>query len=165
MMRRAAPITRAQYRALLRVLPPDIALVCRIMADTGLRVSDALSITCAQVEAPGGRITVVERKTGKRRSVRLAPRTLTLARIAARGRPPDQALTPIHRTTVYRAIHAAAAALGMQRISPHSLRKYYARKIYAREGLRAAQRALLHDSPYTTLGYLIDMEDAHDNDI
>lgn len=159
-MTRAAPLTPGRYRALLRLLPPTPALCCRIMADTGLRVSDALALTCGQImAAPGGRLTVRETKTGKTRCVRLSPRTLAIARRRAADRPADAPLMHIHRSTVYRAIHNAAQQLGYKRISPHSLRKLYARRIYKRAGLRAAQAALAHDNAATTVTYVIDLED------
>lgn len=158
-MTRAAPLTPGQYRALLRLLPPAPALCCRIMADTGLRVSDALALTCGQIRAAkGGRLTVQETKTGKVRRVRLKPRTLTIARQRAADRPADAPLIHAHRVTIYRAIHMAAQQLGYKRISPHSLRKYYARNIYRRGGLRAAQTALQHENPATTITYVLDLE-------
>lgn len=158
-MTRAAPLTLTQYKALLKILPPAASLCARIMADTGLRVSDALTLTCGQImAAKGGRMIVREMKTGKQRPVRLHPRTLALARKRAAGRPQDAPLIHAHRTTIYRAIHEAAQELGYKRVSPHSLRKYYAQRIYRHSGLRAAQKALMHDNPATTLTYILDLE-------
>ena len=158
-MTRMRPLSQGEYTALLKRLPPAAALVCRIMADTGLRISDALALTCAQViAATGGRLVVRETKTGKTRAVRLRPRTLALARAAAAGRPLTQRLVPVHRATIYRAITRAAQALGYERVSAHSFRKLYAQRIYRRAGLEAAQRALAHSSPLTTLTYVADLE-------
>ena len=79
-MSRTRPIASAELRALLKVLPDAAALAVRISADTGLRVSDVLSIRSGDL-APTMQVT--ERKTGKARRVRLRPATLAAARAYA----------------------------------------------------------------------------------
>lgn len=153
-MSRTRPITPAELRKLLAILPPAAELAVRISADTGLRISDVLAIRAADL-APVMQIT--ERKTGKRRQVRLRPSTLAAARTYA-GHGQDK-LLPYAPSTIYRQIRRAADQLGYKHISMHSIRKYYARQYYRAHGLAATQRELQHDYLSTTLLYVLDPSD------
>ena len=125
------------------------------MADTGLRVSDALALRGHDI-AP--KMQVQEGKTGKIRTVRLAPRTLALARQRAAGRPPDVPLVTCDRSTIYRDIRQAATAIGLRNVSAHSVRKYYAHKYCARHGLLATQVEMQHRDTLTTMIYVTDYD-------
>ena len=127
-MSRTRPIASAELRALLKVLPDAAALAVRISADTGLRVSDVLSIRSGDL-APTMQVT--ERKTGKARRVRLRPATLAAARAyASHG---HAQLIPYNRSTIYRQNpHRCGRAGAIPHISMHSIRKYYARQYCAR---------------------------------
>lgn len=153
-MSRTRPITSAELRALLKVLPDAAALAVRISADTGLRISDVLAIRSGDL-APTMQVT--ERKTGKARRVRIRPATIAAARAyASHGH--DQ-LIPYNRSTIYRQIRAAAAELGYTHISMHSIRKYYARQYCRAHGLAATQREMQHNYLSTTLLYVLDPTD------
>lgn len=151
---RTRPIKSADLTRLLRQLSDPARLAVEIAADTGLRISDILSIRSADV-APTMRI--VERKTGKARTVSLRQETLAHARAYARYA--GEYLIDRDRSTIYRQVRTAAQALGLANVSMHSIRKYYARKYCRAHGLAATQRELQHDYLSTTLIYLIDEED------
>lgn len=151
---RTRPINRTQLQALLDVLPPAAALAIRISADTGLRISDVLAIRASDI-APTMR--VMERKTGKQRTVRLSAATLDAAlRYAKHG---HDMLIPRNRSTIYRQIRHAADNLGMPHVSMHSVRKYYARQYCRKHGLDATQREMQHDYLSTTLLYVLNTSD------
>lgn len=153
-MSRTRPITPAELRKLLKVLPPAAALAVRISADTGLRVSDVLSIRCGQLSA---NMTVKERKTGKTRRVTLKPSTLRACKAyAAHG---GDRLIPVNRSTIYRQIKQAAADLNYEHVSMHSIRKLYARQYCKAHGLAATQREMQHDYLSTTMLYVLNPED------
>lgn len=153
-MSRTRAITPAELRKLLAILPPEAALAVRISADTGLRVSDVLALKASDI-APT--MTVTERKTGKRRKVRLKQSTVRACQAYA-GRK-DAPLLDVNRSTVYRQVRKAAAELGMEHVSMHSIRKLYARQYCRAHGLAATQKELQHDYLSTTLLYVLAPED------
>lgn len=153
-MSRTRPITPGELHKLLKVLPPAAALAVRISADTGLRVSDVLSIRCGDLQST---MKVRERKTGKQRTVHLKPTTLkTCKAFAAHGK---DKLIPVNRSTIYRQIKKAAADLGYDHVSMHSIRKLYARNFCKAHGLAATQREMQHDYLSTTMLYVLNPED------
>lgn len=154
---RTRPISPSELRKLLKVLPPAAALAVRISADTGLRVSDVLAIRVSDLAAT---MTVKERKTGKSRKVRLRPATLRACRAYA-GHGEDK-LLPVNRSTVYRQIKRAAADLGLDHISMHSIRKLYARQYCRAHGLADTQREMQHEYLSTTLLYVLDTDKLQD---
>lgn len=152
---RTRALTTAEYRRLLRHLPTREALVCRIMADTGLRVSDVLALRIYQIRRT---MYITEGKTGKRRRVQLSPATLAAAKAYAADRRAGDKLIHADRSTIYRTISITAKALGMEHISAHSLRKYYAQKYCKRHGLEATRRELQHRDIMTTILYTTDYD-------
>lgn len=152
---RTRAITDRELRALRLALPWRDGLAMQIMRDTGLRVSDMLRLTVADLERPS--IRVVERKTGKLRVVHLRPSTRRELRRYVQGRPAAAPLIACNRSTLYRSIHDTALRLGMRRISAHSARKAYARAYARKHGAEATRRELRHDSIATTLLYLQDV--------
>lgn len=153
-MSRTRPISPGELRKLLKVLPPAAALAVRISADTGLRVSDVLSIRCGDLQRT---MKVRERKTGKQRTVHLKPATLKACKaFAAHG---EDKLIPVNRSTIYRQIKKATADLGYDHVSMHSIRKLYARNFCKAHGLAATQREMQHDYLSTTMLYVLNPED------
>lgn len=140
----------------LAALMPANRLVMEVILATGLRVSDALSITREQVER--GRFTVREHKTGKTRRVYL-PRKLQLRILAQAGRVwafEGRLDWKKHRTraAVYKDVKRAAATFARtgriskgRQISPHSGRKVYAVAEYHRTGSLARTGAALNHDP------------------
>lgn len=150
-MSRTRPITSDELRRLLRELDEPARLAVMICADTGLRISDILSIQPGQL---GPTMKIVEQKTGKTRTVKLRKKTLEAARKYAKYS--GKYLIDRDRSTIYRQIHSTAEQLGMAHVSMHSIRKYYASRYYRAHGLAATQRELRHDFLSTTLLYLFD---------
>lgn len=121
------------------------------MADTGLRVSDVLSLRIWQIRRT---MRITEGKTSKTRVVHLSSATLAAARAYAGDRRPGDRLIHTDRSTIYRTISITAQALGMRRVSAHSLRKYYAVKYCKKHGILATQRELQHRDVLTTMLYV-----------
>jgi integrase len=63
-------LTRDQLAALLLVIPERHKTLVRLLASTGLRISEALALSCGDVDLDGGVITV---RAGKRGLTRLVP--------------------------------------------------------------------------------------------
>ena len=154
---RTRPITPAELRKLLKLLPDASALAVRISADTGLRISDILAIRSGELDTT---MRVIEGKTGKSRTVRPRPATLKAAKAyAAHG---CDRLIPHAPSTIYRQIRRAATELGMEHVSMHSIRKLYARQYCRAHGLAATQRELRHDYLSTTMLYVLDPDQIQD---
>ena len=152
---RTRAITIGEYRTLLRTVPLRTQIALRIMADTGLRVGDVLTLTVGQI---GRTMIIQEQKTGHKRKVRLTTRTLSACRAYAADRPAAARLIPYNRSTIYRDIRRAADRRGWQHVSAHSLRKYYAQRYCRHHGLAATQAELKHRDTITTLIYVVDRD-------
>lgn len=154
---RTRPVTTGEYRRLLKLLRTDIAVIARIAANTGLRVSDILGLRVGDLKRA---MSVSERKTGKVRVVHLSAATYKAAKTYAERMKLENSdlLFPLNRSTVYRHIRKAAEKLNYKHVSMHSLRKYFACSFAKKNGVAATQQELQHTYPSTTLLYLVDMD-------
>lgn len=144
-----------QLELVLALLTQPNRLACQLALHTGLRISDVLSLRTDQLKP---RLTVREAKTGKSRRVTI-PRQL-LANIQAQagevwawpGRDPAKHRT---RQAVWADVKRAQRALRLpDNIGPHSLRKTYAVRQFARSGdMHKVQAALNHSDVAVTMLY------------
>ena len=150
---RTKGLTDRQLKLLCNALPWRDSLAMRIMRQTGLRVSDLLSLKKADIAR---KMVVKEKKTGKTRTVYL---TAALVRECAIYASMHRGLKLFNcdRSTIYRSVHRTALAFGWENISAHSARKSFARAYCKKHGIEATQRELRHESLSTTLIYLQDM--------
>lgn len=140
----------------LRLLTRENRLAMRVALNTGMRISDVLSLETKDLK-PSGWYT--EGKTGKRRRLGLPGDLLEeLESIAGRkyvfeGRSDWRK----HRTrqAVWTDVHRAAKALRMDRtVGTHSARKVYAVNLLRKYGnLAKVQRNLNHSSSSITAVY------------
>ena len=140
------------------------------MINTGLRISDILSLTIADDLPDKGdinRIELTEKKTKKKRAIilnkkirRLIERYLELERPAAHGNEPlflsQKGVKPISRQHAHYILNQAAKSVGIsERIGTHSLRKTFGYFAY-KQGIDLAmiQKLLNHSSQSETLRYI-----------
>lgn len=156
MIARTRWMPRDDCTVLLRLLRPANALAMETALDTGLRISDVLALRTDQMGSQCVRVR--ESKTGKMRRVYLRRPLWGRLRAAAgavyvfEGR--DSPSKHRTRQAVYKDVRRAARAMRVQHVGCHTARKVYAVDVYRRRGLAAAQAALGHDRPETTLIYL-----------
>lgn len=139
----------------LSALMPQNRLICRVILQTGLRISDVLCLKPEQLKL---QFWIHEQKTGKARRVNLTQPLLDeLCAHSGKywvfpGRNPRKHKT---RQAVWADIKRAAAAFRLPvNAAPHSLRKVYAVELMRKYGsLRRVQRALNHDSATVTMIY------------
>jgi site-specific recombinase XerD len=129
---------------------------------TGLRISEALALSVADIDSRELTILVARGKGNKQRLVPLSPRLLEELRSWWRthrhpqwifpGKGPDQ---PLAADVVQRACQHAAAYAGLKPgVSPHTLRHTYATELLeAGIDLLTIQKILGHTSLRTTLLY------------
>lgn len=143
----------------LYALTPENRLACMVALETGLRIDDVLSLRSDCLNKRS--FTITEKKTHKRRKVRLSEALRAeLTGIAGKvyvfqGRLDEEA----HRTrqAVYKDLKRAAKCFRIKtNLAPHSLRKLYAVDLYRRTGdLQRVRAALNHDDLAVTLLYAI----------
>lgn len=144
-----------QLELVLALLTPANRLACQLALHTGLRIGDVLSLRTNQLKP---RLTVREAKTGKSRRVTIPKRLLASIQEQAGevwawpGRDPAKHRT---RQAVWADVKRAQRALRLPvSIGPHSLRKTYAVRQYARSGdLGKVQEALNHSDMAVTMLY------------
>lgn len=157
---RTSALKLTSWAILERLLTPSNALVVETMLQTGLRVSDVLSLTRSDL-AKGQRFTVWESKTGKRRRVYIGKK-LYLRLCQTCGKKwvfPSVRTEDKHRTrqAVWADIKRASKALRLrENVAPHSARKSYACGEYERSGrITDVQKKLNHSNIETTVLYLL----------
>jgi integrase/recombinase XerD len=160
-----AVISRAEIEALLGKIEP---LVCRMIVmtayGTGLRISEVLNLEIGDIDSKAGTLHVRHGKGGRPRLVMLPRRLLeTLREYWRLTRPPGFLLfpgqdrsKPLCPDTVRRAVHCAAAALGInRRVTMHAFRHSFATHLLeSGEDLRTIQVLLGHASIRNTTRYL-----------
>lgn len=154
---RTGVVLERKLELVLDLLTPENALVARTMLATGLRVSDVLELTPEQIKPS---VAVTERKTGKKRRVRI-PKKLCedILRRAGKvwafpGRDPVKHRT---RQAVWKDIKRAQKACRFTvNLGTHSMRKAYAVELMHRYGdLDRVQKDLQHDRPEVTMLYAL----------
>lgn len=159
---RTRRIKPAERKKLRKALPVRDKIITDIAYETGLRVSDILSLR----DNINTHIVLNEQKTGKLRSVHIRPQTLRAARQYHKTHPtPDGKMFDVDRTTVYRSVHEAAKRCGLgNNISLHSYRKAFAFDYAQRYGIAATQAELHHNNIATTLIYIYDVNQLGDEE-
>lgn len=157
---RTNALDKSNWEILQRLLTPANALVVEIMLETGLRISDVVSLKkeCAFKT----RFTVEESKTGKKRNIRLSKKLREKLQVATGDFYifPNARNPASHRTrqAVWHDIKRASKAMRFSScVAPHSCRKSYAVDL-ARRGYtpQEIQKRLNHDNLETTILYLLD---------
>lgn len=152
-------LLQEEIERVLGLLMPDNALACRVSLETGLRISDVLSLRAEQLKK---QMWISEQKTGKRRRVNF--RADTFERLVRNGRIwPGRWCFPgrnpiYHRTrqAVWKDLKRASKAYRLpQNVSVHSMRKCYAVKLYEQAGLEKVQKALCHSDAAVTMIYAL----------
>ena len=137
-----------------------IATLLLFQANAGLRIGDILqlSMNSFKIEGDGVHINIVEEKTKKVRNFKIQDDLyLMLKKYAKKNNIPDNRLLfPITVRNVQKYIKLACEYLGIQGVSTHSFRKYYATNIYnnSNHDVRLVQQALQHTSLTNTQKYI-----------
>ena len=135
-------------------------MVLRTIYATGLRISEALHLTAAQIDSSRMVVRVLG-KGQKERVVPLSPRLLTELRAYWRETRPTPWMfpgkdrhRPLNAATVQKACKRACRAAGLPRITPHTLRHCHATHLLeAGVDTRTIQALLGHHRIGTTALY------------
>jgi integrase len=154
------------YVDALAAVHEKYAILALVGLFSGLRVSEVLSLKVSDV---GAVWCVFQPKTQKHKTFILPDeiQARVNAYVTANGLGADDALIPstvrnpqksLSRQQAFTVLRREARNKALQRVGTHSMRKTYANALYRATGrVDAVQDALGHDSPFTTLAYLVDM--------
>ncbi len=133
-----------------------------LFLNTGLRVSEALSLVPADIDWAGGRLTVRRGKGGRSRVLWLGPGDLRVGERWLAFRPSGAERLfctmqgrPLHDRYVRNFVRRAGQRAGLTRdVHPHLLRHTFATDLLHSTGnIRLVQKALGHASLTTTMLY------------
>ena len=162
-------LTTPEYRELIRTIKkggegfrpnPRVAAILTAEANLGMRVGDVLRLRMCDIVRDGGRwrLNMVEEKTGKKRRFTVPETVYDFLRGYAdsNGIPDDQRLFPVSPRAVQKHLKTVCDYLGLDNISTHSFRKWYATEIYNANGhdIALVQHLLQHSSPMITQRYI-----------
>lgn len=131
-----------------------------IQANLGLRLSDILKLRICDIIKDAGRyrLDIVEQKTNKQRTFSVVPELYTyMLEYAASNKISNQAkLFPLTERAVQKQLKLVCDYLGLENISTHSFRKFYATEIYKNNGydIELVRHLLQHSSTSITQRYI-----------
>jgi integrase/recombinase XerD len=157
------PVVRSPQQVALfldTVRDPTVQTILRTIYATGLRISEVLHLTAAQVDSSRMVVRVLG-KGQKERLVPLSPKLLEELRAYWRQTRPTRWMfpgkdrrQPLNPTTVQKACQRACRAAGLPRITPHTLRHCHATHLLeAGVDTRTIQALLGHHRIGTTALY------------
>lgn len=139
---------------------PQLAMVCQIQANMGLRISDLLNLKMNSIKKDGGRyaLDIVEQKTGKHRGFTVPAELYeSICNYALEnGIKKTERLFPITERAAQKQLKIVGEYLGIDELSTHSFRKTFARSAYEDNGMdiELVRELLQHSSITTTQRYL-----------
>lgn len=144
-----------------RVYPNGrIATILTLQANLGLRIGDIVNLRLSDIVRDGNRyrLDITEQKTGKERCFTVPNEIFTFLQSYAldMGVKANQRLFDITVRAVQKHLQATCEYLGLNGISTHSFRKFFAMSIYNTNGynVELVRTLLQHSSIAVTQHYL-----------
>lgn len=137
-----------------------LATLLVVQANLGLRLSDIVSLTLSDIVRDGNRyrLDIIEQKTQKKRTFTVVPDLYTyLLEYATNNKITKHArLFPVTERAVQKQLKTVCDYLGLENISTHSFRKFYATEIYKNNDfdIVLVQHLLQHSSASITQRYI-----------
>lgn len=169
MNKKTKALTTEEYREIIQTMregfcgcrPNDrVATALVLEGNLGLRISDILRLRLCDIVRDGDRyrLEITEKKTGKRRvfTVPLVLQQYVENYCLRNGIDREERIFPLTERAIQKQLKTVCDYLGIQGISTHSFRKWYATEIYKSSGYDIAlvQRLLQHSSAATTQRYI-----------
>ena len=137
-----------------------LATLLVLQANLGLRLSDILHLHINDIITDGGRyrLDITEQKTGKSRTFTVVQEIYThmLKYANANGINNKAKLFDITERAVQKQLKIVCDHLGLENISTHSFRKFYATEIYKNNGydIELVRHLLQHSTAAVTQRYI-----------
>ena len=154
-------LSHTEVERLRKAMRPQEWVLCWLMSETGLRISDALSLKWEDYDNELQGFTFTAQKTGKSGVARVPVELLCeLRKFGRQGylfKSPRRSGKPITRQAAWKRIKRACADCGLpsRGVANHSFRKIFAVDTFRQEGLAAAKAALQHESAEVTEIYVL----------
>lgn len=137
-----------------------LASLLVVQANLGVRISDILKLTLSDIVWESGRwrLDITEQKTGKKRNFTVPDGLYNFLQKYAEENNinPMARLFPVCERAVQKNLDIVSSYLGLEDISSHSFRKYYATQIYINNGydIELVRHLLQHSSIEVTRKYI-----------
>jgi integrase len=137
-----------------------VASALVIEANLGLRISDILKLKLNDIIKDGDRyrLDVTEQKTGKKRTFTVLNDIYNYIKIYCleNGIKPHELIFSVKERAVQKQLKIVCDYLGIEGVSTHSFRKFFATKIYLDNNYNIAlvQHLLQHSTPAVTQKYI-----------
>ena len=169
MNKKTKALTTEEYREIIQTMREGfcgcrsndrVATALVLEGNLGLRISDILRLRLCDIVRDGDRyrLEITEKKTGKRRvfTVPLVLQQYVENYCLRNGIGREERIFPLTERAIQKQLKTVCDYLGIQGISTHSFRKWYATEIYKSSGYDIAlvQRLLQHSSAATTQHYI-----------
>lgn len=169
MNKKTKALTTEQYKQIIQTMKEGfcgcrpnerVATALVLEGNLGLRISDIVKLRPREIVQDGDRyrLEIVEQKTGKRRvfTVPLVIAQYIENYCLRNGIGKNDLIFPITERAVQKQLALVCGYLGIEGVSTHSFRKWYATEIYRANGFDIAlvQRLLQHSSAAVTQRYI-----------
>jgi len=137
-----------------------IATALVIEANLGLRISDVLKLKLENIIQDGDRyrLDITEQKTGKKRTFTVLNEMYNYIKIYCleNNIKPQEIIFPITERAVQKQLKIVCDYLGIEGVSTHSFRKFFATTVYKENNYNIVlvQRLLQHSTAATTQRYI-----------
>jgi len=137
-----------------------IATILILEANLGLRIGDILSLTFNSIIKDGNRwrLDIKEEKTGKNRDFTVSNEIYNYIKMYCleNNIKFNAKIFDIQKCIIQRQLKIVSTYLGLENISTHSFRKYYATEMYVNSGYNIAlvSKLLQHSSASITQRYI-----------
>ena len=153
----------------------QIATILTIQGNLGLRIGDVMSLSLNSFLRDGNRyrIDIIEEKTKKKREFTVPIEVYNFIKMYSleQNLKPQAKLFTITERTVQRHLKYTCDYLGIERVSTHSFRKFFATQIYINSNynIMLVKQLLQHANASTTQRYIgiqrKEVEEALDNHV
>lgn len=169
MNKKTVALTMDQYREIIQTMKQGfsgtrpnerIATALTLEANLGLRISDILKLKLSDIIRDGDRyrLDIVEQKTGKSRTFTVPLALYQYIRLYCidHGIQEGDVIFPLTETAVQKHLRTVCGYLGIEGVSTHSFRKFYATSIYNDSGcnIELVRTLLQHSSTAVTQRYI-----------
>lgn len=184
MNKRTVALTKEQYTEIIETIKKGfcnfrpnerLAMALMLEANLGIRVSDIINLSLNDIIKDGERfrLDIVEQKTGKKRTftVPFAIYQYIENYCLRNGIKPQDKIFPLTERAIQKQLKKVCDYLGLENISTHSFRKFFATEIYTNSNYNIAlvQQLLQHSSASITQRYIgiqqKELEEALENHI
>ncbi len=169
MNKKTIALTREQYDDIIDTLKTGfvgcrannrVATALVLEANLGIRISDILNLKLNDIIKDGDRyrLDIIEQKTDKKRTFTVPTEIYNYIKMYCleNGIKPNEVMFPVTERAIQKQLKLVCDYLGLEGISTHSFRKFFATQIYQNNdyNIVMVQQLLQHSTPAVTQKYI-----------